>query len=418
MNGETEEDVFNGLSVHPNRKEILDEIHARPFPLLKSPLRLVALAFLNSEMSYEDAAAMSNALFRAHGGTPPPEGSRYHRSKIDLGVLRWERHTEFTTFHWRSDPGPEPLTEPLPPGPFTGSFVPPGPLIGGGRFIFIETPDDFEPLLADFDRRSLCISEIEDGRAIIATDFRQDRHGLTRYLIIDRGIGEARAGAVILRLQEIEIYRAIALLGLPVARNATPTVDRIEEQLAEITAEMRSSDALSTNRDLLNRLTRLAGELEAEVSRVSYRMSATRAYDDVLKIRLDALEEHAYPGYGTLETFLARRMNPAIRTCQSLVRRQNELAAKLTRAIDLLRARIALDVENQNVALLNSMNRRAKMQLRLQQTVEGLSIGAISYYLLGIIGYGAKGLKTVGLLPVKPEIVVGIAIPFVVGLVF
>jgi uncharacterized membrane-anchored protein len=38
------------------------------------------------------------------------------------------------------------------------------------------------------------------------------------------------------------------------------------------------------------------------------------------------------------------------------------------------------------------MNQRASAQLRLQQTVEGLSVMAISYYAVGLVGYLLKPL--------------------------
>lgn len=404
---------------HPHRQVILDELHARPFPLLQAPLRTIALAFFSADdMSADESAAMVAELYRAHGGTPPPPGARYHRSRIDRGMLRWERHTEFTTFHWRAEPGDDPINETVPQGPFGEGFKQPGPWICGGQFLFLKIDGNLDALLETFDQRSLCVSEVDGGRATIATDFRQDGQGLTRYLIIDHGISKARAGAVTLRLQEIEIYRSMIVLGLPAARQAAPIVSRMERELVDITEAIRSSEGLSSNRALLARLTGLAGELEAETARIAYRMSATRAYGEVLRIRLDALEEAARPGYGAMKTFLARRVNPALNTCRSIEERQAELATKISRAIELLRARVDIELEQQNGELLESMNRRAKLQLRLQQTVEGLSIGAISYYLLGIIGYAAKALKKADLLPLAPEIVVGLAVPVVVGGVF
>ena len=49
--------------------------------------------------------------------------------------------------------------------------------------------------------------------------------------------------------------------------------------------------------------------------------------------------------------------------------------------------------------LLGAMNRRQQLQLRLQATVEGLSVAAITYYIVGLVGYAAKGLKEGGALP-------------------
>ncbi len=51
-------------------------------------------------------------------------------------------------------------------------------------------------------------------------------------------------------------------------------------------------------------------------------------------------------------------------------------------------------MERQNGKVLEAMNDRARQQLRLQQTVEGLSIAAISYYIVGLVGYVAKARRT------------------------
>jgi len=56
------------------------------------------------------------------------------------------------------------------------------------------------------------------------------------------------------------------------------------------------------------------------------------------------------------------------------------------------------------------MDRRAKQQLRLQQTVEGLSVAAILYYLVGLVGYAAKGLRDGGV-PLEPDLIAGLAVP-------
>lgn len=413
----TEATVFDE---HPLRQAILDEVHARPFPLLTAPMRAVHLAFIHGGADAEGEFAAVCALFRAHGAKPPTAGARYHRSKIDLGVLRWERHAEFTTYTWESLPGDDPVDEVVPRGPFGDHFVQPGPLLSAMRLVYLPDPGEaeFDDWLLHFDQASLSVSDVARGLGIVATDLKQDSQGYVRYLVVDRGMTWNRAGSIILRLHEIETYRTLALLGLPEAQAVSPRVRAMETELSAITAAVRDADDLAANRELLARLSALAGRLEADVARISYRMSATRAYDEILQARIEALHEVARPGYGTLARFLARRHRPAIRTCNSVQKRQESLSVKIARAIDLLRARVEIALQQQNADLLHSMNSRAQLQLRLQQTVEGLSIGAVSYYLIGIIGYAAKGLKTAGYLPVKQEIVTGIAVPLVVAFVW
>jgi uncharacterized membrane-anchored protein len=63
------------------------------------------------------------------------------------------------------------------------------------------------------------------------------------------------------------------------------------------------------------------------------------------------------------------------------------------------------------------MDRRARLQLRLQQTVEGLSVAAISYYALGLLGYMFRAVS-VWNPRFAPELATGIAAPFVFVLVW
>jgi uncharacterized membrane-anchored protein len=114
----------------------------------------------------------------------------------------------------------------------------------------------------------------------------------------------------------------------------------------------------------------------------------------------------------TIAEFMERRLAPALRTCAATAERLDAIAARLQRAGDLLRSRVDIALEAQNQALLASMDRRARIQLRLQATVEGLSVAAISYYVVGLIGYAAKALEKGGV-PVHPELATGLAIPIV-----
>jgi uncharacterized membrane-anchored protein len=99
-------------------------------------------------------------------------------------------------------------------------------------------------------------------------------------------------------------------------------------------------------------------------------------------------------------------------TCRAAAARQESLSQRVARATQLLSTRVDVTREKQNQAVLESMNRRAAAQLRLQQTVEGLSVAAITYYIVGLVGYAAKGAKAAGL-PVNPDLAMAISIPVV-----
>ena len=115
---------------------------------------------------------------------------------------------------------------------------------------------------------------------------------------------------------------------------------------------------------------------------------------------------------------MERQLKPAIRTCQSVGARQEVLARRLARACQLLRARIEVTLQEQNRDLLHSMDQRAHLQLRLQETVEGLSVVAISYYAIELIGYVIDALAGASGRPWLGEVGAGVAVPIVVAIVW
>lgn len=391
------------------RAQALGEIHARPYALVPSPRVIFQLAFLTEGGSAVDHAVMAE-LSRSRGISPPGRDSSHHALSWGQGTLRWERHTEFSTYFWDA-PVPEKFADAVAVHPFGDSFSPPGTLISGIRLEIRPDSPQTREAIATFDPTSLCYSEIKNGQGVIVTDFRQNGDGLTQILVIDRGMTEAGRGALIQRLLDIETYRTLAMMGLPLAQSLSPEIRRIEDGLTGITNAMKQH-ARERADELLSEITRLAAELEANAALSLYRFGASRAYYGIVQERIHTLAETAVPGYETLGFFLERRLAPAMRTCQSVEERQANLSRKLARATALLRSWIDVELEQLNSTLLNSMDRRAKLQLRLQQTVEGLSVAAISYYVVGLFGYVAKAAHGLGL-PVKPETLTGVAVPFV-----
>jgi uncharacterized membrane-anchored protein len=268
-----------------------------------------------------------------------------------------------------------------------------------------------------FDRASLAAAENSDGTALYATDFQSDPAGFVRILIADRGLGPERAGALTQRVLEIETYRTLALLGLPEAQRLAPSVRRVEMRLAEVTAATRGAQGLEANQHLLDELTALAAELEAGAAASQFRFGASRAYDQILHLRLQTIGERKSGGLPTWTSFLARRMAPAMRTCATLEERQASLAEKLARAANLLRTRVDVELEQQNRDVLRSMNERTRLQLMLQATVEGLSVAAISYYVVGLFGYLIKGVHDAGV-PIDISLATALFVPLAVVMVW
>ncbi len=367
----------------------MGEVHARPAPAVTAPRCLIKLCFMTEGGTSVDLAVL-NELSRQNGVSPPADGARHHKISTGSGSLWWERHTEASTWLWEgtlSATNGEPATG----HPFGDAFPAPGTLIAGVRIDVRPHERNWERWLENFDTQTLCLSSTQGGLALVATDFRQDQDGLTRILILDKGMAPQRTGALAQRLFDIEIYRTLAMLGLPLAQSLSPRMRRAEDRLTELTNSMRSIEP-GGSETLLDDITGLAAELEADAAASLYRFGASRAYHEIVQDRLLALEEVVVPGYDTWQGFLDRRLAPAMRTCRAIEERQANLSRKLARAATLLRTRVDVEVEKQNRDLLRSMDRRAKLQLRLQQTVEGLSVAAVSYYVVGLFSYLAGGL--------------------------
>ncbi|HEX2255323.1 MAG TPA: DUF3422 domain-containing protein [Afifellaceae bacterium] len=400
-----------GMPSHPERATALGEIHSRPFTLVRTPRAILQLAFITDEAEPASDLAVLAELCRMRGLSGPDPEARHHTLEWGSGTLRWERHTEFTAWWWVA-PAPPDFLDPLKGRPFGNGFRAPGQLISAVRLDVRTGGEGDEEWLAPFDPVSLCWSEMDGGLAKAATDFRQDADGLTRILVVDGGLGPARAGALSQRLIEIETYRTLAMLGLPVAQALGPRLRRIQSRLAEITAELRDGKA-SDGQRLLDELIDLAAELEADAVAALHRFGASRAYDEIVGQRLAAVGEQPISGYETWSAFLKRRLQPAMRTCRSVEERQASLSQKLARGANLLRTRIDVELERQNRDLLSSMNRRARLQLRLQRTVEGLSVAAVSYYVVGLLYYLFQGAEEAGLV-LDPTVAAAAAVPPVV----
>ncbi|MBL8589370.1 MAG: DUF3422 domain-containing protein [Methylobacteriaceae bacterium] len=395
---------------HPHRRALLDELHARPFQAMSTPTRLMRFGFLTDARQAETARLDFAALCAAHGAVAPRPGAKHHVARLGEIDLAFEQHGEFTTYTFilRGE-GAAPFE------PDSGARARRLPALGkpGAHLVSIDLclaaveATDFERW---FDPTSLAAADVKNGAATMATDFRPTADGFIRILVADRALSVNAAGALCQRLLEIETYRMLAMLGLPEAQRLTPRTARMEEELTRVAQETTKSGGLADDSGLLRRLTLLAAELEADTSASAYRFGASRAYDEIIRQRLQAIGEEPRAQYPTFGSFRARRGAPAMRTILTIERRQHALSEKVTRATQLLRSRIDVAIEEQNGQLLAAMNDRARMQLRLQQTVEGLSVAAISYYVVGLAGYVFKAMKDAGA-PIDPNIAMGAAVP-------
>lgn len=359
-----------------------------------------------------EAVAALAGLCAARGLPGPPTDARHFAIELDFARLRFERHAEFLTYTWRFPAGAEPFTPAARVLGHAMRLVPqPGPLIAAIDLHIV--PRDGAPDLdAIFAGSPLAVSDIGEDRARAATDFRTGVDGFVRILVEDRGLSPAGTGALVQRLLEMETYRTLALLGLPEAQALAPVLDQTEADLSTLMGEVQSNHGIDANRMLLQRLSSLAARIERLAADSAFRFGATRAYHDLIEARIAALGERPVAPHSTLGAFLSRRLTPAIRTCTAVEARQTDLSKKLARFADLLRTRVDIDLESQNALQLSRMSERLRLQLRLQQTVEGLSVAAITYYVASVLHLIFEGLHAGGV-HLDPAIATAVVVPIV-----
>jgi uncharacterized membrane-anchored protein len=405
---------------HPDRFALAEEAHSRPPEALDTPTRATYIALLLDPEERDRELAHLGALCERFGVPPPPPGATHFSASLDEALrVKWERHGEFSGYTFfapgrSARPFSEPATARLPTDWLAAI---PGRTMVAAHAKLVPDPGvlpDAAYLAAHFNGHITVGSEIGDGAGLAYTDFKIHSDGFSRFLVIDRGFTPRQAGRSLQRLFEIEVYRMLALLALPIARRQSPRIVAIEKSLAALTdgiAQGRGDDER-----LLHELTRLAAEVESGLVASQFRFGACRAYYELVTMRMAELRERRLPGIQTIAEFMERRFTPAVATCTTVSQRLHDLSERVAQASGLLSTRVDIARERQNQALLGSMDRRAKLQLRLQQTVEGLSVAAIVYYVAGVVGYLAKAFKAGGL-HVEPDLIVGIVIPIVALLV-
>jgi uncharacterized membrane-anchored protein len=399
---------------HAARLPLNNEVHARPPEALPKRTRLTYLV-LFGEL---DMAPLAD-LCQRFGVLPPADSANHFSADLGPFRLKWERHTEFTRY-WFFVPakGVGNLfgVTALEAVPQDWLQTLAGEVLVANHVEMLPLPQailDEDKLSKDnFGGNPLVGAEVAGGLGRAYADFRIHADGFGRLLIFDHAMTPRQRGRIVQRLLEIDTYRVLALLTLPVARNLMPVLGGFETELSKITTTMSGAHE-ADEPQLLDRLTLLHADVVREHTGSQFRFSAARAYADLVTLRISELREDRIEGLQMFSEFTERRLSPAMRTCEAVAARLSITSERVARATQLLSTRVGISREKQNQALLESMDNRAKLQLRLQETVEGLSIAAITYYIVGLVGYAAKGAKSVGVLPVNPDLVTALAIPVV-----
>jgi uncharacterized membrane-anchored protein len=409
---------------HPLRYAMANELHARPFPAVKAPSRAAYLAIKPAS----NAAGRDRAADRAHlidlldrfGAQHPQPGATHYFGTIGKHQLKWESHTEFVTY---TVFGAGLAQQPFDAATF-GIFpqdwleTAPGTRVTSA-LIRIEVADGdagiTEKAREWFVPESLAISRVIEDDLVVAGDFRIESAGHMRFAVFARPhVGKRRVGRVVQRLCEIETYKAMSMLGLSLARSLGPKMAEFDKSLTGLLEDMRGS--VADPAQVLQSLLEVSVEIENTLAQASFRFGATGAYEIIVNQRIGVLREGRFNGRQTFGEFMMRRFDPAMRTVKSTQERLQGMSDRALRAGDLLRTRVDVERSAQNQELLTSMDRRADLQLRLQKTVEGLSVVAISYYAVNLVLYMAGPLeKSFG---ISKVVMAAVATPIVLGLVW
>ncbi|MQQ07594.1 DUF3422 family protein [Epibacterium sp. SM1979] len=380
---------------HPLRYELANELHARPFPNISAPATVIYFAVKQpTEAVARDRSkdlAHLTALLDRHGEPHPALGATHHSAKIGRYNLKWEQHTEFVSYMLYCDGVGDRAFDAADFNAFPADWLAdaPGQVISSALIRVMARPADdqiYKSLDDWFVPESLAVSKVLGDSAVLAGDFRIDSAGHMRFgVYVSDGTGPKRVGRVVQRLCEIETYRAMSMLGFSRSRGLSPTIGALDTHLSEMMQQMtgQTVDAEATLKQLLT----VAAELESMGARSAFRFGATGAYQALVSQRVELLREERFQGYQTFAEFMLRRYEPAMRTVKSTEGRLATLADRARRAGELLRTRVDVERSAQNQALLESMDRRADLALRLQHTVEGLSVVAISYYAVSLASY-------------------------------
>lgn len=371
---------------HALRQTLSDLMHERTLPIYKTPVAVRSWVY---QVSDDQRAAETDWINSLETGA-----SAHGRlaSANDTSGQIWERHGEFSTWlKYDTDISLSAATKAdlgfckIRTADFGWLTGAPGEVFRSVEISVLPYEPKPAQLQKVIDLTQAVCCDVFDGAARIWSDFRMHEGGAGRIYVQDKGLENDEASRLLQTLIEIGHYRKLALLGFPVARNLMGWLKVAEARLADLTSDMASQSA--SQEQLLERLMALSAEVEERVNAVRFRQGATDAYARLTEDRLVSLRETRVAGFSTMQEFIERRLQPAMRTCEAASRRLDDISARIGRVSDLLRARISISLEVQNQSLLKSMNVRSRLQMKLSALVEGLSVFAVGYYIFSLVKY-------------------------------
>lgn len=409
------------------RRAINQELHARPYVRFQGPAHALHLSLGHLHGAEEEGPAALVSAFGLRATYEAPRHGIYAGDLPGVGhvVLAWAHHTSYTSLTLYLY-GLKEAHLPIVPFAFDLASVLPAGWLDARRdrlltavrlTVMPADGQDVQAIASHFEAPLLNASQVMGGAATVFSDHRLDADGFGRLLVRTGEMSREELGRTVQRLLNVEDYYHLALSPLPQARRLQPRLAVAEHRLSETMQAISRAEAMADKRQRLDELMALAVEIERDLVVHNMLFSPAFSYFELLKSSIAELREGKVAGLLPISVFLLRRVNPAVQTYTSLQARLSAMSERIARAAELLRTAIELSRGEWHQAQLVRQDERARVQLRLQETVEGLSVIAISYYMVGLLGYGLKGLKAAGW-SFDVDVAIAWALPGVVGLVW
>ena len=377
------------LRNHPQRDMAEKELQQRFFPALAAPCSICHFMLTVNAASRDAEFAALSRLASAQG-RPFQETDTDLTLRFDAILLRYERHSEFSTYSFIRQGIAAEFSEPQHFLPFNDFFQQlPGQLFRVVQLniltaSLLQPTQEMDNLWQRFFASEHCISsQVANKQAQVWTDFRKHPEGGGRMLLLDFGLSPSALARLVQQLFDLGNYRKLSLLSWPLVRQSLSRLHQLEQQLSDVTQRIEQQQG--SDEQLLREISQMTAQTEHLIANNSARIEASAAYYQLTLDRLKSLRETSVDGMMSLQDFSERRLTPAFRTAQSVLSRQLSLSNRLGRSTELLRTRINLQLERQNTELLASMEQRARLQLSLQTAVERLSVVALSYYAVQLV---------------------------------
>ncbi len=395
---------------HSKHSQLLAETHARPSQAITGPAEIIHMALKATD-------EVADSFFNALDPDKIETGPRHRTGSINGIRVKLEKHTEFLSCTFfqelEGNKNVEQLLDIVQrnfPISQTEVYV----LL---KLSLVNSVREMLKILP-IDQR-IYGGKMRDGIDVRST-FIPDQDGMIRFGLYGKNLTSDELGRRIQRLMEMETYRTMSLLGLPIAREVGKSLYACEKELEKLTLSLgeAKTSAQEDNEKLFIELSDLSERNNILLTETRYRFSASRAYFTLFQQRIDSLEEEKVGDVQTMSGFLRSRLDPAMATIESTAKRQETLTNDLSRALVFLRTRIELNLNKGNQALLKSMDKRHDQQLKISQTVEGLSIVAITYYAVGLVSYLLKAMAKQPWMPFSDTTLTAISVPFILVIVW